>query len=836
MSFSFSELKEEPMKALWNDMKYGIRLLLKKPGFTAVAILTLMIGIGGNTAIFSIINAALLKWGDSFQEPDRLVMVWKIRSDSGLWVTTPSDFRDWRDQNRVFEKIGAYFYGNFNFTGKGQPERLLGASITSNFFPLLGVKPQLGRTFFPQEEKWDNHRVVVVSHGLWNRRFGSDRNILGQALQLNGEPYTVIGVMPPGAWFANTRAELWVPFAFSPLDQANDRRSHFVYSVARLANGVGLEQARQEMKIIAWQLEQKYPENSGFSAEVIPLRQVILGNVKPMLLLLLTAVGFVLLIACANVANLLLAKAAHRKREIAIRLSLGATRTRLVRQLLSECLLLALIGGVLGLGFAVWGVDLIVGLIPVSIPRIHEIAIDIDVRVLAFTGAVSLFTGILFGLVPALQASKSNLTDSLKEGSRGAGSGVQGKNIRNLLIVSEVALALILSAGSGLMIRSFMRLHQVDIGVQPGNVLTMQVELPQATADDPKRVVSFFEPVLARVEALPGVVSAGITSHLPLSGGGQAKYFTVEGRAPATTLDDVPIVSMRQESARSFAAMGMQLLQGRPFSQRDTAESPRVAIINESVAKRFFPNENPIGKQISFEWPEHLAPPDSLPKSGRFPRWTIVGIVRNVQYGNLNQPAELAAYISYLQRDSQTMSWAPAYLVVRTKGDPLSLSTAVRDQVWTVDRNQPVSNILSMEQLIQTSFRQSSFTMILMSVFAALALLLAALGIYGVMSFLVAQRTNEIGVRMALGAKQKDVLRLVLKEGMLLTVTGVGVGLLASFALTRLMSSLLFGVSATDLGTFMVIPQLIVLVALLSCYLPARVASKVDPMVALRYE
>jgi putative ABC transport system permease protein len=822
------------MNTLWNDLKYALRLFMKRPGFTAMALLTLTLGIGGNTAIFSIINAALMKWGDAFHDPDRLVMVWKLRSDTGLWSATPADFRDWRDQNRVFEKIGAYFYGNFNFTGQGEPERILGGCITSNLFPLLGVQPVMGRTFLTEEEKWDRHRVVLLSHGLWKRRFGSNPNIVGQTLQLNGEPFTVVGVMPPGAWFANTRAEMWVPFAFAPTDQTNDRRSHFVFVVARLASDVTLEQALRQMKMIARQIELHYPENSGFSADVTPLRGAILGNVQPMLLVLLGAVGFVLLIACANIANLLLAKAAHRKREIAIRLSLGATRGQLIRQLLCESILLAVIGGVLGLGFAVWGVELILKLIPISIPRIHEIAVGLDGRVLAFTGGLSILTGILFGLIPALQSSKSNLTDSLKEGSRG--TGIQGKNIRNVLVVSEVALALILSVGSGLMIRSFLRLMQVDIGVKPDHVLTMQVEMPPAKADDPVQVTSFFEPVLSRVQSIPGVVSAGITSHLPLSGGGQTKYFTVEGHPVPATLNDVPTVSLRQESTGSFAAMGMQILQGRSLSERDTAESPRVAVINEAIAKRFFPKESPIGKQISLEWPEHLAPPDALPENGRFPRWTIVGVVRNVHYGNLNQPVEQAVYISYLQRDGQRMAWAPTYLVVRSKGDPLSLARVVRDQVWAVDRNQPVSNILSMEQLIQTSFRQSSFTMVLLSSFAAVAMLLAALGIYGVMSFLVAQRTNEIGVRMALGARQRDVLQLVLKEGMLLVAAGISIGLVASFALSHLISSLLFGVGSTDTGTFVIIPQLIIVIAFLACYVPARVASKVDPIVALRYE
>jgi putative ABC transport system permease protein len=822
------------MKALLDDLRYGIRILLKTPGFTAVAILTLMLGIGGNTAIFSIINSALLNWGADFKDPDRLVMVWKFRPDSGIWATTPADYRDWVNQNKSFEQIGAYHYSNFNLTGRGEPERILGASITANLFPLLGIKPVHGRTFLKDEEKWGNHQVVILSHNLWKRHFGGEQ-VVGQTLNLNGAGYTIIGVMSPGAWFANTRAELWVPFAFAPDDPNNTRRSHFIFSVARLAPGVSLETARSQMKSIARQLEQTYPENRGLSAEVTSLRETVLGNVKPMLLILLAAVGFVLLIACANVANLLLAKGAHRRREMAIRLSLGATGSRLIRQLLSESILLSLTGGVLGLGLAIWGVELLMKLIPVNIPRLHEVSVSTDARVLMFTIAMSLFTGVLFGLIPALQSTKLDLNESLKESGRSS-SGIHGRKTRSLLVISEVALALVLLAGAGLMIRSFIHLHHADVGVRQKNVLTLQVELPESTSTDVTKTSQFFEQVLARVKSLPGVVAVGVTSHLPVSGGGQTKYFTVEGQTIPTKLEDVPLVSLRQESSDSFAAMGIQMRHGRLFNERDTQQSVRVAIINEALAKRFFPNEDPIGKQFSLEWPEHLAPPDIIPESGRFPRWTIVGVSANVQYRNLNQPQELVVHIPYLQRDQQTMTWAPSFLVVHTKSEPLALSAAVRDQVWSIGRNQPVSNILTMEQVVQTSFRQSGFAVTILGTFAALALLLAALGIYGVMSYLVSQRTNEIGIRMALGADRGDILRLVLKHGIVLAMIGVSAGVFASFALTRLMSDLLYGVSPTDPATFIVIPFILILVAFVSCLLPARSASKVNPITALRYE
>jgi putative ABC transport system permease protein len=822
------------MKALLDDLRYAIRILLKTPGFTAVAVLTLMLGIGGNTAIFSIINSAVLNWSAAFKDPERLVMVWKFRSDSGIWSTTPADYRDWRDQNKSFDQIGAYHYSNYNLTGRGEPERVLGAAITANLFPLLGVKPTQGRTFTQQEEQWGNHHVAILSYGFWKRHF-ENKSITGQTLNLNGETYTIVGIMPPGAWFANTRAELWVPFSFAADDPSNNRRNHFVYSVARLARDVSLETARSQMKSIARQLEQAYPENKGLSAEVTSLQETILGSVKPMLLILFAAVGFVLLIACANVANLLLAKAAHRKREMAIRLSLGATGGRLIRQLLSESILISVIGGALGLGLATWGIDFLMRLIPINIPRIHEATVHTDAKVLIFTIGLSLVTGILFGLIPALQAQKVNLNESLKESSKSS-SGIQGRKTRNLLVISEVALALVLLAGAALMIKSLIQMHDADLGIRPENVLTLQVELPDVTANDAIKTAAFFEQVLARLKPLPSIVAVGLTSHLPVSGGGQAKYFTVDGKPLPTNLLDVPIVSLRQESSDSFAAMGIQMLQGRPFNERDTQQGQRVAIVNEALVKRFFPNEDPIGKQISLEWPEHLAPPDTIPESGKFPRWTIVGVAANVQYRNLNQEQELVVHVPYLQRDQQTMGWAPGFIVVRTKSDPLALSATVRDQIWSVVRSQPVSNIRTMEEVVQTSFKQSSFAVTILGTFAALALLLSALGIYGVMSYLVSQRTNEIGIRMALGANASDVLKLILKHGIMLAIVGVSIGVIASFALTRLMSDLLFGVSPTDPATFILIPLILIGVAFVSCFLPARSASKVDPIVALRYE
>jgi putative ABC transport system permease protein len=474
-------------------------------------------------------------------------------------------------------------------------------------------------------------------------------------------------------------------------------------------------------------------------------------------------------------------------------------------------------------------------LVPVNIPRIHEVAIKMDLKVLLFTFGLSVVTGILFGLIPALQATKLDLNESLKESGRSTGS-IHGRNTRNTLVISEVALALVLLAGAGLMIRSFIRLHHADLGVRQENVLTLEVELPEATANDAAKTATFFEQVLPRIDSLPGVVAAGLTSHLPVSGGGQAKYFTVDGHAIPTKLEDVPIVSLRQESANSFSAMGIKMIKGRAFNQHDNQQSVRVAIISEAIAQRFFPNEDPIGKQFSLEWPENLAPPDSLPKSGRFIRWTIVGVAANVQYRNLNEPQELVVHVPYLQRDQQTMGWAPSYLVIRAKGDPLALAAAVRDQVWSVSRNQPVSNILTMEQVVQGSFKQSNFAVIILVIFASLALLLAALGIYGVMSYLVAQRTNEIGIRMALGADRNDVLRLILKHGITLAIAGIFIGIVASLAITRLMSDLLYGVSPTDPATFIAIPVVLMLVAFVSCLLPARSATKVDPIVALKYE
>ncbi len=605
--------------------------------------------------------------------------------------------------------------------------------------------------------------------------------------------------------------------------------------VGRLRAGVSIERADGEIRSIARQVAQEFPENEPFGAQVDDLRSMVLGPIEPTLLVLWGAVGFVLLIACANAANLLLTRAVGRDREIAIRSALGASRGRLVRQLLTESLLLSGLGGALGLVLAYWGVGLAVSLVPVGIPRIHEVPIGLDASVLGFALGASLLTGFLFGIAPALQAAGTGPGKALKEEGRGAIGGARGRRLRHLLVVSEVALAMVLLAGAGLMIRSFDRLQRIDLGVRTEGVLTMRIPLRPAVSGDAERVESFYDQLLERVATLPGVQAAAAVSHMPVGGGGQAKGFTVEGRPPAAGLEDVPIVSARQVSPGAPAAMGFPLLRGRFVTERDTRDAPRVAVISEAIARRFFHDEDPLGKEILLEWPEHLAPADALPPGGRYPRWTIVGVVGDVRYEGLARPPGPVVYVHLAQRSEQ-MLWSPEFLVVRITGDPMNLAAAVREQVRAVDADQPVAEVGTLEGRVQDALGQPRFGLVLLGLFAFLAALLASIGLYGVLASSVAHRTREIGIRMALGARRGDVLKLVVGQAMALILIGMSIGIAAAFALTRLMSGMLFEVGPADPLTFATIAPVLTAVALPACWLPARRAANVDPMVALRYE
>ena len=804
---------------LWQDLRYGARTLRKNPGFTAVAVLTLALGIGANTAIFSVVNTVLLQ-PLPYQEPDRLVMVWEDDTKGGYPRDTPAaaNFMDWRAQNQVFDGMAALADQSYNLTGIGEPERIEGRRVSADLFPLLGVPPLLGRTFLPEEDQPGNQPVAVMSYGLWQRRFGADSNLIGAPLTLNGQSYTVIGIMPSHFQFPRRDVDLWVPIAFTP-QEAGNRGRHYLQVVARLKPGITLKQAQADMDAVAAGLQQQHPEqNADLGAAVTPLHDQLVGDIKPALLVLLGAVGFVLLVACVNVANLLLARAAVRQREIAIRIALGAQRLRLIRQFLTESILLAALGGGIGLLLSIWGVNLLKSFIPEALAQTR--AVTIDAKVLVFTLAVSLLTGLIFGLAPATQALQFNPHETLKEGGRDQAAGTRSDRIRGLLVTAEVAVSLVLLSGAGLLMNSFLRLSQVDPGFRTDNLLTMSMVLPQSKYPNHARRTAFYTDLISRVESLPGVRSAAITNWIPLVMQGDSISFSIEGRPDPE--GPRPSVVTRVVSPHYFQTMGIRLFQGRQFDeQRDRVDTPPVVVINETMARRFWPGEDPVGRRIT--------PGPATTRDG----WLeIVGIVNDVRQFQMDAEVKPQMYLTY----QQAALFPPRYLVVNTEGDPLSLASTVRATVWEIDKDQPVSNINSMEDVLSTSIARQRFSMLLLSIFAALALVLAAVGIYGVMSYSVAQRTREIGIRMALGARSGDVLKLVIGRGMKMAVLGVTIGLAAAFALTRFMESLLFGVSATDPVTFALIASLLTLVALLACYLPARRATKVDQITALRYE
>jgi putative ABC transport system permease protein len=804
------------METLLKDVRYSVRMLVRNPAFTLVSVLALALGIGANVAIFSVVNGVLLR-PLPFKEPDRLMMIRETKLPVfPEFSVAPGNFLDWKKQNTVFEHLAAFQGTSFNLIGSGEPERLRGMFVTEGFFSMLGAQPQLGRDFLPEEDQPGHNKVAILSHGLWQRRFGGDPKVLNQPITLSGESYTVIGVMPASFRIEGRDLDLWTPMALTAA-QATQHGGHYIVAVGRLKPGVTVDQAGSEMRTIAERLAQQYPDsNTGWSVTVVPLLEYSVKSIKPALLLLLVAVAFVLLIACANVANLLLARAVGRQKEMATRTALGASRWRIVRQLLTESLLLSSMGGALGLLLAKWGMDLLLTLAPPELPRISSVSID--GRALAFTVALTFLTGIIFGLVPALQASRPNLNETLKDAGRGSTEGSRRQLIRHTLVVMEVAAALVLLVGAGLMIKSFWRLQKVDPGFNPKNALAVSVQLPQTKYKEENEQAAFFGHLIEKVATLPGVEAVGAGSVIPLSDNDFVLAFEIDGRPPLSpgTTQSTNYYSV---SADYFKAMGIPLRRGRVLANTDTKDAPHVAVINETMARKMFPNEDPIGKRITFG-------------SRDKPDWfEIVGIVGDVKHYGLDQETTMQTYEPYTQQTLPYMT-----LVVRTSGDPTSLSAAIRSDVLSLDKEQPVSSIKTLNDLFSTSIAQQQFSMLLLGVFAAVALALAAVGIYGVLSYAVTQRTHEIGIRMALGAGRRDVLWLVVGKGMLLTVIGVAGGLLAAFGLTRLMATLLFGVTATDAATFASVASALFVVALLACYIPALRATKVDPLVALRYE
>lgn len=813
-------------ETVMQDVRYGVRMLTKHKAFTAVAVVTLALGIGANTAIFSVVNELLLQplpYGDA----DRVVMLWEVTPNGRHQNTTSrANYRSWRDQSSSFQTMAAFTDQRVNLTGAGEPEELSVQFATRDLFRALGVNPILGRTFAPDDDDGPNKAPAVLSYALWQRRFGGQQNIIGQPIKLNNETFTIIGVMPASFQFhikqrsgTGRPAELWSILPMPIAAGGANEHGRFLSVVARLKDGVSVDQAGAELRTIEARLSEESPEhNKNYSAEVLPLREQFFGNVRRPLWLMLGAVGFVLLIACANVANLLLSLATSREKEIALRAALGARRVRIIRQLLTESLLLALLGSLLGLGFAWLGIKALIAISPRDLVSFQTVSLN--VFVLLWTLGISLLTGIVFGLAPALHISRLNLNDTLKEGGKSESAQASGnRRLRSALVVSEIALAVVLLASAGLLIKSFLRLQQIDRGFNTDNTLTMVVRLPEASYSKDPQIVNFFGQALENIRSLPAVRSAGMVNFLPLYGGlGSATGFKIESR-PEPPPGQGPGCDVRVVDAGYFQTLEIPLLRGRNFTDAELKEPKHVILINEALARKHFPNEDPIGKRLDVNMFDGPNPTE------------IIGIVGNVRYDSLTDESPPAVYFPHAELPYSFMT-----LVVRTDGDPAAIAPAVQREIRSLDQNQPVSDVRTMNQVMSDWVARSRFNTLLLGLFAGLATLLSAVGIFGVMNYSVALRTRELGLRLAIGAQPRQVLLLVLRQGLFLTLVGVVVGLAAAVALTRLLSGLLYGVAAVDVSTFTTISLLLVFVSLLACYLPARRAMRIDPLRALRYE
>lgn len=815
------------MRSVWQDVKYGLRALISRPSVTVIIVTTLALGIGANTAIFSVVNATLLR-PLPFKDPDRIVMVWgyipKLAQNSDKFPSSAANYLDLAKQTQTFEHLAAFRQWSWQLTHAGEPEQLQGVRVSANFFEALGARPMVGSTFTSDQDQEGAGPVVIISYRLWQKEFGGDSQAVGKSLTLNGRAVQVAGVMPrdfefpgsanmiPGLQFATTN-DIWMPLAMNA-DERGNVGSLNLAVIGRLKPTVTIAQAENELRAI----ETTLPLGTvGYTVNLINLQKQMVGNIQRLLLVILATVAFVLLIACANVANLLLARASARRKEMAIRRALGAGRWRIIRQLLTESVLLSLTGGLAGLLLAVWGTPLLVSVIPDKVPRIHEI--NVDWRVLGFALLVSVATGIVFGLAPALQASRPDLNESLKESARGTTGGLRQNRLRAFLIVSEVSLAVVLMIGATLLTKSFVRLLQVNPGFDPSHTLAMEVALPTLPpskyAKDEEQA-AYFKEVLARLDHVPGVTAAGAVLSLPLTGAEESTDLFIEGR-PRPTFDQRPGADYTIVSPEYFQALEVPLLKGRQFSDRDDKDTPGVIIINEALARRYWPDEEPVGQRLTV----------GFEKATR----QIVGVVGNVKQTALNGDPRPTMYLPHLQRPTGGMS-----IVIRTNGDPTSLSQLARMQIHSVDPSIPVTNIRTMSEVFSKSIEQQRFAMLLVGLFGVLALALATIGIYGVMSYSVTQRTHEIGLRMALGAQRADVLKLILQHGIIVSLLGVVIGVAASFGLTRVMSSLLFGVTPTDTMVFGAVSFGILAIGAIATYLPAWRATRVDPLVALRYE
>jgi putative ABC transport system permease protein len=807
------------MKSLIQDLRYAVRTMLNKPGFTLIAVITLALGIGGSTAIFTVVDAALLR-SLPYRSPDRLYHLFESTPQKEFAQREFSypDFLDYQ-QNQVLEGLAAYTGGGGIMSGRGEPERVFAPAATANFFSLLGVEPVIGRTFQPGEDKPGAPRVTVLTYGMWQRRFGGDRGILGQSLTINGDPYTVVGVLPANFQFAMRAADLWRPY--QPTDAQLTRRGmHGTNLIGRLKDGVTPEQAQTQLAVITKRIEQENAQShAGTGLKLVKLQEQVVGQVKPILRVLLAAVGFVLLIACANVASLLLTRSLARQKEVAIRAALGASRWRVMRQLLTESVLLSLAGGAAGLLIAYWGVSGLVAALPDNqlnaLPFLKSLHIDLGI--LAFSFGLSLLTGIVFGLAPALQSTRLDLNDVLKEGGRNTAGG-SGHRLRGALVMTEIALAVVLLVGAGLMMKSLLHLLQSNVGFNPEKLLTMTVVPPAAKFTDANRQIEFFEQLRQRVQSLPGVSSAGSVNILPLQSGNTTRVI-VEGDPippPGQELE----ANIRIVDESYFQTLGVPLIAGRMVDQRDNANAPLAVMIGKSMADRVFAGRDPIGRRLVYT-------------GAQVPPIMVVGVIGDVKIGGLDEAIRPVIYYPISQNPPGVTN-----LVIRTTGDPSALTALVRDEARRLEPDVAIFNVNAMEQLISNSPAafMRRFPALVISIFAGIALLLASIGIYGVVSYSVSQQTHYIGVRMALGAKSSDILKMVLKQGLSLALAGMGLGLVAAFGLTRLLRSLLFEVQATDPATFALVLGTLFMVALLACYIPARRATKVDPLVALRYE
>jgi putative ABC transport system permease protein len=801
------------------DLRYALRQLVKNYGFTAVAILTLALGIGACSAIFSVVNRVLLRPLD-YPNADRLVVVRESQPPQfPEFSTAPPNYIDWTKQAKSFEGIAAYDGAQLNLTGEGEPQRLIGQRATANYFEVYGVKPQLGRWFLAEEDAPGKNHVVVLSYPFWQRVFGGAVNAIDRQVQLSGEPYTVVGIAPPNFGQQN-KVDVWIPMAFKPDETSNDARgAHYITTVGLLRPGVTVAQADAEMRVIASQLATQYPDsNKGWTVFVMSMLDYSVRNVRVVLYTLLGAVGCVLLIACANIANLLLARATARHREISIRAALGAGRGRLVRQVLTESVLLAFFGGIAGLILADWGLAALLALAPPTLPRTSNI--HLDGAVVAFSLVLSLVTGIILGAAPAWLAVHTDVNEALKRGTRGSTEGGVRGRFRSALVILEIAFALVLLGGAGLLARSFMALTHVDPGFVPENATVLRLALPEKKYGKPAQQTAFVDSLLERLQGLPGVQATGVTQVMPLIGD-FVLAFAIEGR-PELPQSDWPSTNYYAVTPEYFRAMGIRLIRGRVFTTRDDARAPRVAVINETLARQFFPNEDPIGHRINI--------PNDAP--GTPPVWReIVGVVADIKHYGVDKETTSQSYEPFAQSPFDSLN-----IVLRTSGSPAAMLSSLRPAVYAVDKDQPIGSIRPLEEIMAEKISQQRFAMMLLSVFSIVALVIAAIGIYGVMAYSVVQRTGEIGIRMALGAQTRDVLRLVLTQGGKLVGIGLLAGLVTTLATSRAMASILFRTSAHDPLTLTSITILLAAVAMVACLLPARRATKVNPIEALRVQ